>query len=161
MNTRGNEIWLGGNIDRGLLYLSTKGFGFEWVEWEILKLRMLFNGGEREWRQGYDLNDNLVLSKVGEGVFIVRGRSSRLEQKNRAQPAQSRLHRTLRRTCWRTGRSHRASTGRLTHSPVAPVLNRVPGARRGLTPGVWRAHRPRTETLFWEQFRSGPGGCTG
>jgi hypothetical protein len=38
MNTRGNEIWLGGNVDRGLLNLSTKGFGFEWVEWEILKL---------------------------------------------------------------------------------------------------------------------------
>jgi hypothetical protein len=28
MNTRGNEIWLGGNVDRGLLYLSTKGI---WV----------------------------------------------------------------------------------------------------------------------------------
>jgi hypothetical protein len=34
---------------------------------------MLFNGGERERRQRYDLNGNLILSKVGEGVFIVRG----------------------------------------------------------------------------------------
>jgi hypothetical protein len=35
---------------------------------------MLFNGGERERRQGYDLNGNLILSKVGEGLFIVSGR---------------------------------------------------------------------------------------
>jgi hypothetical protein len=34
---------------------------------------MLFNGGERERRQRYDLNGNLILSKVGEEVFIVQG----------------------------------------------------------------------------------------
>jgi hypothetical protein len=25
MNSRGNELWLGGNVDRDLLFLSTKG----------------------------------------------------------------------------------------------------------------------------------------
>jgi hypothetical protein len=40
---------------------------------------MLFNGGERERRQGYDLNGNLILSKVGEGVFIVRGEKEPFE----------------------------------------------------------------------------------
>jgi hypothetical protein len=29
---------------------------------------------ERERRQRYDLNGNLILSKVGEGVFIVQGK---------------------------------------------------------------------------------------
>jgi hypothetical protein len=38
MNTRGNEIWLGGNIDRVSSIFLPKGFGLEWVEWEILKL---------------------------------------------------------------------------------------------------------------------------
>jgi hypothetical protein len=34
---------------------------------------MLFNGGERERRQGYDLNGNLILSKVGEGIYSPGG----------------------------------------------------------------------------------------
>jgi hypothetical protein len=35
---------------------------------------------ERERRQRYDLNGNLILSKVGEGVFIVRERTSGLRE---------------------------------------------------------------------------------
>jgi hypothetical protein len=33
----------------------------------------------RERRQGYDLNGNLILSKVGEGVFIVQGEKELFE----------------------------------------------------------------------------------
>jgi hypothetical protein len=42
---------------------------------------VLFNGEERERRQRYDLNGNLMLSKVGEGVFIVRGEKELFETK--------------------------------------------------------------------------------
>jgi hypothetical protein len=86
---------------------------------------MLFNGGERERRQGYDLNGNLILSMVGEGVFIVRGEKEPFEAeflcpagaKSAASaaepdqlthsPAKLDLHRTGRRI----GRRHRIDTG--------------------------------------------------
>jgi hypothetical protein len=35
MNSRENEIWLGGIIDWGSSFFLPKGFGFGWVEWEI------------------------------------------------------------------------------------------------------------------------------
>jgi hypothetical protein len=41
---------------------------------------------EKERRQRYDLNGNLILSKVGEGVFIVWGRKIRLKQVSCIQP---------------------------------------------------------------------------
>jgi hypothetical protein len=78
---------------------------------------------ERERRQGYDLNGNLILSKVGEGVFIVRGKKEPFEAeflrpagaKSAApaaepdQPAHSPAKPDLHRTGRRTGRRHRTS----------------------------------------------------
>jgi hypothetical protein len=86
---------------------------------------MLFNRGERERRQGYDLNGNLILSKVGEGVFIVREEKEPFEAeflrpasaKSAAPaaepdwPAHSPAKPDLHRTGRRTGRRHRTDTG--------------------------------------------------
>jgi hypothetical protein len=86
---------------------------------------MLFNGGERERRQGYDLNGNLILSKVGEGVFIVRGEKEPFEAEflrlagaksvapaaKPDRPVHSPVKPDLHRTGRRTGRRHRICTG--------------------------------------------------
>jgi hypothetical protein len=73
MNSRGNEIWLGGDVDRGLLFLSTKGI---WILVgrirDPLSLRCSLME-ERERIRCYDLElVNLPLRRR-RGVFIVRG----------------------------------------------------------------------------------------
>jgi hypothetical protein len=73
MNSRGNEIWLGGDVDRGLLFLSTKGIWI-WVGRmkDPLSLRCSLMV-ERERIRCYDLElVNLPLRRR-RIVFIVRG----------------------------------------------------------------------------------------
>jgi hypothetical protein len=73
MNSRGNEIWLGRDVDRGLLFLSTKGIWI-WVGRmrNPLSLRCSLME-EREWTGFYNLEVvNLTLQRR-RGVFIVHG----------------------------------------------------------------------------------------
>jgi hypothetical protein len=55
MDSRGNEIWLGGIVGRDLLLLSTKGIWIWLGRMEILKV-WCFNNGMRE-RAINDMND--------------------------------------------------------------------------------------------------------
>jgi hypothetical protein len=73
MNSRGNEIWLGGDVDRGLLFLSTKGI---WI-W-LGRMRDPLSSRcslmeERERIRCYDLELVNLPVRRRRGVFIVRG----------------------------------------------------------------------------------------
>jgi hypothetical protein len=74
MNSRGNEIWLGGYVDRGLLFLATKGIWI-WVDRMRYPLSLRCSlMEEREWTWYYDLYVvNLPLWRR-RGVFVVHGR---------------------------------------------------------------------------------------
>jgi hypothetical protein len=79
---------------------------------------------ERERRQGYDLNGNLILSKVGEGIFIVReekepfeagflrpaGAKSAVPAAEPDRPAHSPARPDLHWTSRHTGQRHRTYT---------------------------------------------------
>jgi hypothetical protein len=73
---------------------------------------MLFNGEERERRQGYDLNGNLILSKVGEGVFIVWGEKEPFEAE-------------FLRPAGTKSAAPAAEPDRPAHSPARPDLHRT------------------------------------
>jgi hypothetical protein len=80
---------------------------------------------ERERRQRYDLNGNIILSKVGEGVFIVRGKKEPFETRF--------LHPTGVKSA-----PPASVPDRPVHSPVKP------GQHRSIRHTA-RRHRPCTE----------------
>jgi hypothetical protein len=75
MNSRGNRIWLGGNVDRDLLLLSTKGI-WVWLSRKRDPQGIVFQQ-ESLWERASRMIQNIRVNllEVEEAVYIVGGRN--------------------------------------------------------------------------------------
>ena len=109
MNSRGNEIWLGGIVDQDLLLLSTKGICI-WLGGNGDPLAFVFQQWSERENSRTENEWLTYLLKEEEGPFIARGRELAVWKDSCAPPVVSPVEPALQ--------------------PAAPVVTSVGPARR-------------------------------